>query len=203
MGCALSLFGRDMVRIAAVAETCPPEATVEIFGRDVTDASAMSTTLSELDSRRAVDVNLLGVINMVVPLTERLCARGHGHIVIVGSMAGMQGLAESPVYSATKAAIRIYREGLRRLLAPKNVRVTVVVPGFIATPMSRSLPFPRPFEWSAERAATRIARGIESNEAEVVFPWQLRIIGGAIRLMPLRLRDSVLDFSRSWTGYRG
>ena len=205
---------------------------VDIFGCDVTDEAKMAMTLADIDARRPVDilianagiggsgviapasgepldlarriadVNVLGVINTVAPLTSRLCARAQGHIVIVSSMAGLQGLAESPVYSASKAAIRVYGEGLRRLLAPKNVRVSVVLPGFIATPMSRSLPFRGPFEWSAERAAARIVRGIERNEAEIAFPWQLSIANSAAGLMPLRLRDRVLGLSRIWTGRR-
>ena len=153
-------------------------------------------------ARKIVEVNFLGVVNTVVPLLANLCARRRGHIVIVGSMAGLQGLAESPAYSASKAAVRIYGEGLRRLLAPQGVRVTVVVAGFIATPMSASLPFPRPFEWTAERAASRIVRGIGRNEAEIAFPWQLRLAGSTAMLMPLGLRDRLLAFGRAWTGHR-
>jgi short-subunit dehydrogenase len=231
--CALGLFGRDNARLSAVAGACRPgSGTVETFLRDVTDPIAMSEALSELDTRRPVDVlvanagiggssaiaasagepldvarkivevNLLGVINTVVPLLDRLRARKRGHIVIVGSMAGMQGHAESPVYSASKAAVRIYGEGLRRLLAPQGVRVTVVVAGFIATPMSASLPFPRPFEWTVERAASRIIRGIERNEAEIAFPWQLLLAGSAVMLTPLSLRDRLVALSRAWTGHR-
>lgn len=208
----------------------PTARHVETFSCDVTDAAAMAAALVEIDGRRPVDivianagiggsaviappdgepldtarriidVNLLGVINTIVPLVDRLCARQSGHIVIIGSMAGMQGLAESPVYSASKAAVRFYGEGLRRLLAIQNVCVTVVVPGFIATPMSHSLQFKRPFMWSAERAAERIVRGIDRNEAEIVFPWQLRVAGAGLRLLPRRLRDRALSLSRIWTG---
>ena len=233
MGYALSLFGRDVTRLAAIADACRTTAgPVEIFSHDVTDTAAMSTALSALDSRlpvdivianaglgggealappagepldlarRIADVNLFGVINTVACLTGSLTARGKGHIVIIGSMAGLHGLAESPVYSASKAAVRIYGEGLRRLLAPKGVRVTVVVPGFVATPMSQSLPFRGPFEWTADRAAARIVGGIERNEAEIVFPWQLHLLGRAIGWLPLRLRDRALSLGRIWTGHR-
>ena len=233
MGYALSLFGRDVTRLSAIAEACRETAgRVATFSHDVTDAAAMSGALSAIDSttpidilianaglggnevlappsgeppdlaRRIADVNLLGVINTVAPLTASLTARGRAHIVIIGSMAGVQGLAESPVYSASKAAVRTYGEGLRRLLAPRGVRVTVVVPGFITTPMSQSLRMRRPFEWTAERAATRIIRGIGRNEAEITFPWQLRAAGKVIGWLPRRLRDRALALGWVWTGRR-
>lgn len=233
MGCALSLFGRDGVRLTGVAEGCRKAAgNVETFERDVRDAPAMSAALAEIDARtpvdilvanagvgggsamasatgepletarRIADVNFLGVINTVVPLIGGLSARGKGHIVIISSMAGLQGLAESPVYSASKAAVRIYGEGLRRLLAPKGVRVSVVVPGFVTTPMAQSLPFERPFEWTAERAAARIVRGIQRNEAEIVFPWQLHLLSRAIGALPRNLGDRALALGRAWTGQR-
>jgi short-subunit dehydrogenase len=151
-------------------------------------------------ARRIADVNLFGVINTVASLTGSLTRRGRGHIVIIGSMGGLQGLAESPVYSASKAAVQVYGEGLRRLLAPKGVRVTVVLPGFISTPMSQSLPFRGPFEWTAERAAARIAAGIERNKAVIVFPWQLRLAGRVIGWLPRPLRDRALALGRIWTG---
>ncbi len=207
-------------------------AEVETFMCDVTDAAAMASALVEIDerhpvdllianaglggkdvlappfgepldlARRIADVNLLGVINTVAPLADRFGARGRGHIVIVSSLAAVHGLAESPVYSASKSAARVYGEALRRLLAPHGVRVTVVLPGFVSTPMSQSLPFKGPFEWRAERAAARIVRGIERNEAGVHFPWQLRIANTALNLMPRRLRDRALYLSRIWTGRR-
>ncbi len=233
MGYALSLFGRDLSRLSAVADVCRATAgTVEIFSHDVTDAAAMSAALSTIDSRipvdilianaglggsevlappagealdlarRIADVNLFGVINTVASLTSSLSTRRRGHIVIIGSMAGAQGLAESPVYSASKAAVRVYGEGLRRLLAPQGVRVTVVVPGFITTPMSQSLRMRRPFEWTAERAAARIVRGIERNEAEIEFPWQLQAVSRVIGWLPRRLRDRAMALGWVWTGHR-
>lgn len=233
MGCALSLFGRDIPRLSAVADACRSTASlVEIFNHDVTNAAEMSAAMARLDSRlpvdilianaglgggdalapaagesldlarRIADVNFFGVINTVASLTGPLTTRGQGHVVIISSIAGLQGLAESPVYSASKAAVRVYGEALRRLLAPKGVRVSVVVPGFITTPMSQSLPFHRPFEWTAERAAARIVRGIERNEAEIVFPWQLHLLSRAIGWLPRRLRDRAMTLGQLWTGHR-
>lgn len=153
-------------------------------------------------ARSIIDVNVLGVINSIAPLLERMVERRQGHIVIVSSMAARQGLAEAPVYAASKAAVSVYGHGLRRLLAPHNVRVTIVEPGYIATPMSASLPFQRPFELSAARAAELIVRGIDRGAAEIIFPWQLRWATWLLRLLPMGVVDRALTFASAQTRSR-
>jgi short-subunit dehydrogenase len=195
---------------------------------DVTDAAAMQHVLQQADDLVPVDlvianaglggsavlssptgedasmartvfaVNTIGVINTLAPLIDRFVARRRGHLVIISSMAAFQGVAESPSYAASKAAVRIYGQGLRRLLAPHNVQVTVVCPGFIDTPMSASLPFSPPFVWSADAAVARIVKGLARGEAEIVFPWQLRWFGAVLALLPERLADRMLSHGRSW-----
>jgi short-subunit dehydrogenase len=139
-----------------------------------------------------VGTNLMGVINTVTPLLPRMVSRGRGHIVLIGSMAGLMGLPHSPVYSATKAAVHVYGEGLRRLLRGSGVRVTVACPGFVDTPMSASLPFVRPFLWTADRAAAHIASAAERKLRVVTFPWQLRWAATAARMLPASLVDAAL-----------
>lgn len=148
-------------------------------------------------AREVMDVNLGGTINTVTPLMDRFVARGTGRFVVVSSMAAFEGLAEAPAYAASKAAVRIYGHGLRRLLAPHGVAVTVVTPGFVETPMSASLPFKNPFEWSAKRAAERIVAGIERDEAEIAFPWQLRLGVAVAGYLPVSIVDKMLVHARN------
>ena len=189
---------------------------------DVTDADAMADWLGERDAARDVDlvianagmggsrvlptlsgeggdlaraivsVNTLGVINTIAPILPRMVARGSGHVAIIGSLAGAIGLPQSPAYSASKAAVHIYGDGLRRLVGRQGVRVTVVLPGFVDTPMSRSLAIKRPFLWSAERAADRIARDIARGAARSVFPLPLRLAVGLQHYLPGPLVDMIL-----------
>ncbi|MCB1491720.1 MAG: SDR family NAD(P)-dependent oxidoreductase [Rhodobiaceae bacterium] len=147
------------------------------------------------DAAMAVDVmavNAGGVANIVAPLVSRFMARGRGKIVIIGSAAGEIGLPHSPAYSASKAAVRTYGDGLRRLLRPRGVTVTVALPGFVDTPMSRSLPGAQPFLWSAERAAARIVRDMERGASYSHPPLPLRLAIGIARLTPVALLDLVL-----------
>ena len=143
-------------------------------------------------ARRILDVNTLGAINTVSPVLGAMAARGRGHIVLVGSIVSSVALPQSPVYCASKAAVHSYGHGLRRLLMERGVRVSVVSPGFVDTPMSRSLPYARPFLVSADRAAAIIVRGIDRNRAEIVFPWPVRLTIALSALLPVRLVDRLL-----------
>lgn len=139
-----------------------------------------------------VATNILGVANTVIPLVPRFVARGKGHVAIMSSLAAYIGLPQAPLYSASKAAIRVYGQGLRRLLAPKGVKVTVICPGFVETPMSASVPGSRPFLWDTERAARRIVEGLARGKHEINFPWQLALLARLANALPQRLLDSTL-----------
>jgi short-subunit dehydrogenase len=102
------------------------------------------------------------------------------------------GLPQAPLYSASKAAVRVYGHALRRLLAPKSIKVTVICPGFVDTPMSASLSGNRPFLWKAERAALRIIAGLARGEQEIVFPWQLAALTRLVSALPAPLLDTLL-----------
>lgn len=146
--------------------------------------------------RAMVSVNTIGVLNTVDPLLPRFLDRGHGRIGMISSMAGFIGLPDSPAYCASKAAVTMYGEALRRQVAPHGVGVTIVCPGFVDTPMSRSLPMARRFVWTADATARRIKRGLDRGERMVRFPgaftWGLRLAA----LLPASLVDRVLIRTR-------
>jgi len=189
---------------------------------DVTDAAGMAAWLTSADQVRAIDIvyanagiggkavlapaegesnvtahsifatNTLGVINTATPLLPGFVARRSGHLVVISSLASLVGMPHSPAYCGSKAAVRIYAEGLRRLVLPHGVRVTVVNPGFVDTPMSRSLPAPGPKIWTADRAALAIKSAVASGRREFTFPWSLRLAVAVARVLPDRLVDAVL-----------
>lgn len=138
-------------------------------------------------TREIFETNVMGVLNSLVPLLPRFVARGDGHVVIMSSLAAFAALPDAPAYAASKAAVRAYGRALGPLLAPRNVRVTVVCPGFVETPMSASLPGPRPLLWSAERAADAIAAGLASGKREIAFPWQLSALAKLSAHLPASL----------------
>ena len=201
-------------------------AHVEPHAGDVSDAEAMESWLAACDSiqpvdliianagiggagavapefgepgevaRRIISVNALGVVNCVTPLLPRFVSRRAGHVAILSSLGAGLGLPDCPAYDASKAAIHAYGHALRRLLSQHGVRITVIYPGFVDTPMARSLPFQPPFMWSADRAAAKISRGLARGRREIVFPWQIRIAVRAARVLPLPVVDRVLSWLR-------
>jgi short-subunit dehydrogenase len=147
-------------------------------------------------ARKILTVNTIGMINSVTPLLPRMVARGQGNIALIGSISGAIGLPQSPVYCASKAAVQIYGDAIRRLVRRHGVLVTNVLPGFVDTPMSQSLVgIARPWCWPADKAARRIARDIALGRRQCVFPWQLRWSIGLQKLLPLALTDLVLSMS--------
>src|SRR5690606_34055133 len=86
---------------------------------------------------RTFQVNLFGVIHGLVPVVDRMRARGHGHIAITGSVTAYFGLPSAAAYGATKAALNNMAEGLRFDFEKMNIRIQIVNPGFVETPLIR------------------------------------------------------------------
>ena len=188
---------------------------------DVTDASATASWLREFDGRHPVDllianagtsagpdpdspsegaeiaarqigVNLLGAINTVEPLLPALCARRHGRVAVVASIAAYRGLPYSPGYCASKAGVRAYAEALRPRLARHGVGVTVVCPGFFDSPMTDRFDGPTPFLLSGEDAARLVKRGIDFGRKRVAFPWPLVVGLQFCDIAPAFIGDAIL-----------
>ena len=106
-------------------------------------------------------------VNFTVPvvgasaLAGAMAQRGHGQIVLIGSIAESFPLPMAPAYAGAKAGLAMFAEALGIRMAPHGVTVTLVSPGFLDTPMSRQIPESKPFLMSADRAAQIIMRKIE------------------------------------------
>ena len=109
------------------------------FGRlDVLVANAGVGPISALDELRVdewnlmIDVNVKGVLHGIAAALPVFRAQGSGHFVTVASTAAYRTVAKQAVYSGTKVAVRAICEGLRQE-AGRDLRVTVVSPGFVRT----------------------------------------------------------------------
>ncbi len=221
-GVALGLLGRDRERLGRVARKCEARgARVDAAAIDVTDTPAMAAWLCRFDRENPVDllvanagtsagpdrgsasegvelaarqigVNLLGAINTIEPLLPAMWARGCGRIAVIASIAGYRGLPDSPGYSASKAGLRAYGEALRARLASRGIGVTVVCPGFFASPMTDRFDGPTPFLYGIAAAAHIVKRGIDRGRRRVAFPWPLVLGLKFCDFAPAALGDAIL-----------
>lgn len=221
-GVCLSLIGRDRERLEDVAAAARAQgAEVSLGQLDVRDQDAMAEWIKAADARRPFDlvianagittglapgdiaedpqavraiigINLIGVLNTVEPLIAPMCGRGSGQIAFIGSIAGLRGLPYAPSYCATKAAVHAYSESLRGRIETSGVRVSLIIPGFVKTPLNDSIDAIKPLEMTGTEAALLIQRGLERGRAVIAFPRSLYLLARVSRILPIRLVDKVM-----------
>jgi short-subunit dehydrogenase len=205
-GRTLSLLGRDGTRLAQVIAACRQAgAAADGAALDVRDGAALGAWLRSADAARPIDlaianagiggaggagaaeifaVNLVGLANTIEPLMPRLAARRRGRIVLVSSLAAFRPYPIGPAYAASKAAVRAYGRGLRPLLAEHGVGLSLIYPGYVATPMTAANRFPMPQLLEVEDAARRIVAGLAAGHARIAFPYPLAALAQALALLP-------------------
>lgn len=226
-GVSLILQGRGLARLEALAVQCAARgARVSTKALDVRDRAALRRWLEAVCEEGApdlvivnagvntnvgpgkegepwpavealVEVNLLAAMVMVDTLQALMRARGSGQIALVSSLAGYYGLPVTPSYSASKAGLKAYGEALRGWLGPAGVRVNVVMPGYVKSPMCDDMPGPKPFLWSPERAARVIRRGLARDRARISFPFPLNWGCWWLAVLPAAVSNRIVR----WLGY--
>ncbi|MEM9029093.1 MAG: SDR family NAD(P)-dependent oxidoreductase [Pseudomonadota bacterium] len=137
--------------------------------------------------QRSMTVNYNGTVATLVPVAQRMMARKSGRIAIVASVAGYRGLPRSAAYAPTKAALINLAECLQPDLARHNVEVTVVNPGFVDTPMTRTNDFRMPDLMKVEDAADQLVAGLQRGGFEVTFPWRFVRFMKLLSILPSSL----------------
>ena len=121
-----------------------------------------------------VQVNYSGallLLDAVLPVLRAQAASGRGgHLSLVSSVAGYRGLPKSLAYGPTKAALTHLAEVLYLDLSPLKLGVSVVCPGFVATPLTAQNDFKMPALITPEQAAQHILQGLAQGDFEMHFP---------------------------------
>ena len=97
------------------------------------------TNVKPSEWARVLNINVMGMVNVADAIAPAMMAQGHGTMVFVASVAGQIGSQTDPPYSASKAANINFAQCLAKDLAPHNVRVNVVNPGMVRTPLNRQV----------------------------------------------------------------
>jgi uncharacterized protein len=172
---------------------------IDVHGRvDVLVASAglgAAGPFDQLAPERIVElvqVNLTGPLLLARALLPDMLSRGRGHIMLIGSIAGLTGVADEAAYAATKGGLSIFAESLRLETAGTGVGVSTVVPGVVATEFfeRRGAPYgrSRPRPMAPERIARAVVAGIERDRAETIVPKWLSLARLARGLSPTLYR---------------
>lgn len=218
-GMHLFLQGRDESRLNHVAAQARAQgAAVSTHIGDVTDKAAMAAWITAADAAAELHLvianagisggtakgvegpgqtqaifaaNIDGVVNTLTPIMPAMIKRRRGQMAIVSSLAGFIGMAGAPAYCASKAAVRVWGEGLRADMAAHGVEVNVICPGFVKTPMTDVNPYPMPFLMPVARAAQMIRTGLEKNRGRIAFPWQMYLLVRLLMLLPRPLLEKI------------
>jgi short-subunit dehydrogenase len=134
--------------------------------------------------KKSMDVNFMGVVNVLAKIVPDMVRRESGQIAIVSSVAGYRGLPQAAAYGPTKAALINLAESLHPELAEKGVTLSIINPGFVETPMTAVNDFPMPFLIPVDEAAQRLLRGLERKSYEITFPRRFTWMLKALRLLP-------------------
>jgi short-subunit dehydrogenase len=222
-GCKLGLIDRDAGLLEEVAADLIAKGVgVTTASADVTDANLLAEAVKTIEAklgpidvlvacagiggltqvpdldisglRAMLAVNVVGVANSIEAVLPGMIARKSGHIVGVSSVAGYRGLPWMASYSASKAALSAYLEGLRPALKRRGVTITTACPGFVRTALTADTPFRNPVKMmEPEQAGRRIARAVLRRPRNCVFPFSTSIGMAFLKHVPDPLFDWMMD----------
>jgi len=157
---------------------------ISVFCTGMHDPDAEKKLSSE-KIREIMETNFFGTLNCIMAVNTYFRERKNGHIAIVSSVAGYRGLPAASGYCASKSALISLAESLYFDFKRYNVKVSVINPGFIKTPLTDKNKFPMPMIKSAEFAAEKMFTGLtKKNVFEIHFPLAFTIIMKLLKIMP-------------------
>lgn len=146
-----------------------------------------------------IETNLSGVIRMTQAVLPLMKAQHSGHIVNVSSVVAFAGTPGQAVYTGTKSGVNGFSEALRREVFKDNIKVSIVMPGYTATPMNEDnladITQDEATEKfinveSADYVASNIVAAVRYNKPQVILGGlQIQAVNWLHRLSP-----SIIDF---------
>jgi len=182
--------------------------TVEVFNKITSDFDSLDICVFcsgtyNRNSEKFIDINQIketfginffGTVNCVKAVEQYFKNKKNGHISIVSSIAAYRGLPSSSGYGPSKAALTNFTESIYFDFKKFNVKISLISPGFIKTPMTDTNEFAMPFIKSPEFAAKKIYNGITKNSSfEIHFPKELTLTLKLLRILPYRLYLFLID----------
>ena len=141
-----------------------------------------------------METNFFGVLYCIKSVEKYFKDKQKGHISIVSSVAAYRGLPNSSGYGPSKAALTNLSESLYFDFKKHNVRISLISPGFIKTPLTDKNEFSMPFIKTPEFAAEKIFNGLTRSKVfEIHFPKELTLLLKFFRVLPYRMYLFLID----------
>lgn len=147
----------------------------------------LAREVSVARARPVYELNLMGTLACLEAVMPAMATRQSGRIAIVASLAGYFGLPTSAIYGASKAALINMAEALRPELLLQGIKLQIVNPGFVKTPLTAKNDFPMPFLMEADDAAQAFFAGLHSDRFEITFPRRFSLILRLLQMLPYGL----------------
>lgn len=148
---------------------------------------AMRAASFNLDEALAhLQVNYVGALHVLDALLPVLRRQRHGHLSLVASVAGWRALPQALAYGPGKAALQYLADTLYLDLRGSGIGVSVVNPGFVATPLTAGNTFHMPALLTPEAAAGHILDGWARGRFDIHFPKRFTLWLKLLRLLPHR-----------------
>lgn len=132
---------------------------------------------------KVMSVNL-GTLSHAIDGVLPKLIESKGRLVGIGSASAYVPFARAEAYGSSKAAVHYLMKTLQISLAPHDVAVSLVVPGFVETPMTKQNDFPMPFIQTTKQASQAIRDGIDSGHEVIEFPKKLTLPLKALGTLP-------------------
>ncbi|RFU13468.1 SDR family NAD(P)-dependent oxidoreductase [Rhodobacteraceae bacterium W635] len=207
-GAQLVLSARNAERLDSLAASLPGARALQMDVTDDASVRAAASGLGEIDgviycagayepmsaeawdvdeALKVSEVNYTGALRSLGHVVPGMAARGAGHVVLIGSLAGFRGLPGAIGYGASKSALMHLAENLYMDLSRKGVTVQQVNPGFIKTRLTEKNSFDMPFIITSEDAARRTLGAMKSGRFATSYPWQMAAFFRLGAVLPIRL----------------
>jgi len=146
---------------------------------------AMALDLDQM--LRHNEVNYQGALHVLDAVLPGMLAQQQGHISLISSVAGWSGLPNGLAYGPTKAAMTNLAETLYVDLQDQGIGVSVVHPGFVATPLTAQNEFDMPALITPAKAAQEMLTGWARGQFDIHFPRRFTLWLKLLKLLPYRL----------------
>jgi short-subunit dehydrogenase len=216
---SLVLISRSEAELLLVKEKCISYGAknVDIIALDVTDYKSVNYAIDEIVLKyniesvfcaagissgtstpnedvdiQIINTNIIGTLNVVKSIIPIMKKQNYGQIALFSSLARFVPTPDSGTYILTKSAIASYGESLNISLEQYNIKVSIIMPGFVNSRMSKLTNYKKFSMLPAEKAAYIIKEGIEKRKNYIIFPKLQFFLLQLFSLLPFIVRKYLI-----------